>query len=50
MVIFLQTFALESVYFFYKNIIEYQYVGDANALLLRVVDSKQRFKTVAVVS
>ena len=27
--------------FIYKKIIEYQYVGDANAPLLRVIDSKQ---------
>ena len=29
---------------FYTNIIEYQYVGDAKAPLLRVIDSKQRLK------
>ena len=28
----------------YTNIIEYQYVGDANAPLLRVIDSKQPLK------
>ena len=27
--------------FIYTNIIEYQYVGDAKAPLLRVIDSKQ---------
>ena len=30
--------------FIYTNIIEYQNVGDAKALLLRVIDSKQRLK------
>ena len=30
--------------FIYTNIIEYQYVGDAKAPLLRVIDSKQRLK------
>ena len=30
--------------FVYANITEYQYVGDAKAPLLRVIDSKQRLK------
>ena len=30
--------------FIYTNIIQYQYVGDAKAPLLRVIDSKQRLK------
>ena len=34
--------------FVYTNIIEYQYVGDAKAPLLRVIDSKQRFKNGSV--
>ena len=34
--------------FFYTNIIEYQYVGDAKAPLLRVLDSKQRLKNGSV--
>ena len=34
--------------FVYANIIEYQYVGDAKAPLLRVIDSKQRLKDVSV--
>ena len=34
--------------FIYKNIIEYQYVGDAKAPLLRVIDSKQRLKNGSV--
>ena len=34
--------------FIYTNIIEYQYVGDAKALLLRVIDSKQRLKNGSV--
>ena len=33
--------------FIYTNIIEYQYVGDAKAPLLRVIDSKQLLKMVA---
>ena len=36
--------------FIYTNIIEYQYVGDTKAPLLRVIDSKQRLKTVVFVS
>ena len=36
--------------FIYTNIIEYQYVGDAKAPLSRVIDSKQRLKTVASAS
>ena len=31
--------------FIYTNIIEYQYVGEAKAPLLRVIDSKQRTET-----
>ena len=34
--------------FVYANIIEYQYVGDAKAPLLRVIDSKQRLKNDSV--
>ena len=34
--------------FIYKNNIEYQYVGDAKAPLLRVIDSKQRLKNGSV--
>ena len=34
--------------FIYTNIIEYQYVGDARAPLLRVIDSKQRLKNGSV--
>ena len=34
--------------FIYTNIIEYQYVGDAKAPLLRVIDSKQRVKNGSV--
>ena len=34
--------------FIYTNIIEYQYVGDAQAPLLRVIDSKQRLKNGSV--
>ena len=34
--------------FIYINIIEYQYVGDAKAPLLRVIDSKQRLKNGSV--
>ena len=34
--------------FVYANIIEYQYVGDAKAPLLRVIDSKQRLKNGSV--
>ena len=34
--------------FIYTNIIEYQYVGDTKALLLRVIDSKQRLKSGSV--
>ena len=34
--------------FIYTNIIEYQYVGDAKAPLLRVIDSKQRLKNGSV--
>ena len=34
--------------FIYTNIIEYQYVGDAKAPLLRVIDSKQRPKNGSV--
>ena len=34
--------------FIYTNIIEYQYVGDTNAPLLRVIDSKQRLKNGSV--
>ena len=34
--------------FIYTNIIEYQYVGDAKAPLLRVIDSKQRLKNASV--
>ena len=30
--------------FIYTNIFEYQYVGEAKAPLLRVIDSKQRLK------
>ena len=30
--------------FIYVNIIEYQYVGDTKAPLIRVIDSKQRLK------
>ena len=30
--------------FIYVNIVEYQYVGDTKAPLLRVIDSKQRLK------
>ena len=30
--------------FIYTSIIEYQYVGDTKAPLLRVIDSKQRLK------
>ena len=32
------------LFFIYTNIIEYQYVGDTKAPLLRVIDSKQRLK------
>ena len=34
--------------FIYTNIIEYQYVGDTKAPLLRVIDSKQRLKNGSV--
>ena len=34
--------------FIYTNIIEHQYVGDAKAPLLRVIDSKQRLKNGSV--
>ena len=34
--------------FIYTNIIEYQYVGDAKAPLLLVIDSKQRLKNGSV--
>ena len=34
--------------FIYTNIIEYQYVGDAKAPLLRIIDSKQRLKNGSV--
>ena len=34
--------------FIYANIIEYQYVGDSKAPLLRVIDSKQWLKNVSV--
>ena len=34
--------------FVYANIIEYQYVGDAKAPLLRVIESKQRLKNGSV--
>ena len=34
--------------FIYTNIIEYQYVGDAKAHLIRVIDSKQRLKNGSV--
>ena len=34
--------------FIYTNIFEYQYVGDAKAPLLRVIDSKQRLKNGSV--
>ena len=34
--------------FIYTNIFEYQYVGDAKATLLRVIDSKQRLKNGSV--
>ena len=34
--------------FIYTNIIEYQYVGDAEAPLLRVIESKQRLKNGSV--
>ena len=34
--------------FIYTNIIEYQYVGDVKAPLLRVIDSKQRLKNGSV--
>ena len=34
--------------FIYTNIIEYQYVGDTKAPLLRVIDSKQRLKNNSV--
>ena len=34
--------------FIYTNIIEYQYVGDIKAPLLRVIDSKQRLKNGSV--
>ena len=34
--------------FIYANIIEYQYVGDTKAPLLRVIDSKQRLKNGSV--
>ena len=47
-VFFLQTFPLESIKFFFKGIIEYQYVGNAKAPLLRVIDSKQRLKNGSV--
>ena len=36
--------------FIYANIIEYQYVSDTKAPLLRVIDSKQHLKTVVYVS
>ena len=36
--------------FIYTNIIDYQYVGDTKAPLLRVIDSKQRLKTVVYAS
>ena len=34
--------------FIYTNVIRYQYVGDAKAPLLRVIDSKQRLKNSSV--
>ena len=34
--------------FIYTNVIEYQYVGDTKAPLLRVIDSKQRLKNGSV--
>ena len=34
--------------FIYNNVIEYQYVGDTKASLLRVIDSKQRLKNGSV--
>ena len=42
MAIFLEAFALGSIKFLYRNIIEYQHVGDAKTPLLRAIDSKQR--------
>ena len=36
--------------FTYTNIIEYQYVGDVKAPLLRVIGSNQRLKTEVYVS
>ena len=42
--------AAKHLIFIYSNIIEYQYVGDTNAPLLGVIDSKQRLKTVVFVS
>ena len=36
--------ARKHLIFIYTNIIEYQYVGDTKAPLLRVIDSKQRLK------
>ena len=38
----------EHLMFVYANIIQYQYVGDAKAPLLRVIDSKQRLKNCSV--
>ena len=38
----------KNLIFIYTNIIEYQYVGDAKAPLLRVIDSKQRLKNGSV--
>ena len=40
--------ARKHLIFFYTNIIEYQYVGDAKAPLLRVIRSKQRLKNGSV--
>ena len=37
-------FAGKHLIFTYTNIIEYQYVSDTKAPLLRVIDSKQRLK------
>ena len=41
-------FAGKHLIFIYTNIIEYQYVGDTKAPLLRVIDSKQRLKNGSV--
>ena len=40
--------ARKHVIFIYTNIMEYQYVGDTKAPLLRVIDSKQRLKNGSV--